>query len=294
MPLSSPPSGSKSSAPGLIRPARRPAGFVPGGPHPAGPQGRPELVPGPGEDLCYLAGDFRIFQRQDGHRWSLDDLVTAHVAAQRVPRPPTRHLDLGCGIGSVLMMLAWRFPQSHATGVEAQPLSAGLARRSLAYNGLSARVQLLEGDFREGLSEGVVAGGYELVTGTPPYFDPARGVQSEKPQCGPCRFEHRGGVEAYCDAAARYMTANGLFVMVAPTDQATRAIDAGKAAGLVPGHRLDVVPRAGKAPLVTVFAFARTSGAASTETLVVRDHESKWTPAFKEVRRAMGMPCAWS
>ncbi len=61
---------------GIVRPARRPPGWVAPGPRPVTPQGRPELWPGPGEDLCYLAGDFRILQRLDGHRWSADDLLS--------------------------------------------------------------------------------------------------------------------------------------------------------------------------------------------------------------------------
>jgi tRNA1(Val) A37 N6-methylase TrmN6 len=40
-------------------------------------------------------------------------------------------LDLGCGIGSVLLMLAWRFPDAAVVGVEAQALSLDLARRSI-------------------------------------------------------------------------------------------------------------------------------------------------------------------
>src|SRR3990170_4343828 len=95
---------------GVVRAARRPAGWRAPGPAPAGPGARPDLHPGPGEDLCFLTGDWRIFQRVGGHRWSLDDLVTAHAAAAAVAAPPARALDLGCGVGSVLMMVAWRFP----------------------------------------------------------------------------------------------------------------------------------------------------------------------------------------
>src|SRR5213079_1658391 len=90
------------------------------------PDGDESLWPGEGEDLCWLAGDWRILQRVDGHRWSLDDLVTAWFAA-RATSPPRTLLDLGCGIGSVLMLLAWRFPALEALGIEAQAMSVDLA-----------------------------------------------------------------------------------------------------------------------------------------------------------------------
>src|SRR5262245_7239106 len=115
--------------PGIVRPARRPRGWCAPGPAPASDGGPP---PGPGEDLCYLSGDWRILQRVRGHRWSLDDLVTAWAAAEETAAtPPARIVDLGCGIGAVLMMVAWRFPAARCVGIEAQAVSVDLARRSL-------------------------------------------------------------------------------------------------------------------------------------------------------------------
>jgi tRNA1(Val) A37 N6-methylase TrmN6 len=83
------------------------------------------------------------------------------------------HIDLGCGIGSVLMMLAWCFPQSEwkSVGIEAQLLSAQLARRSLAYNGAAERVQVRHMDLRETVQVSEYKGAFDLVTGTPPYFN---------------------------------------------------------------------------------------------------------------------------
>src|SRR5262245_12293001 len=122
---------------GIVRPARRPPDWKCAGPLPAtGAWSRPDLQPRADEDLCHLSGDWRILQRIDGKRWSLDDLVTAWLAADELrDTPPRRAADLGCGIGSVLMMIAWRFPSARVVGVEAQEVSVGLARRSLAWNG---------------------------------------------------------------------------------------------------------------------------------------------------------------
>ncbi len=46
----------------------RPVGWVAPGPQPVGVLGRPELVPGEGEELSYLTGDWRLFQLCSGHR----------------------------------------------------------------------------------------------------------------------------------------------------------------------------------------------------------------------------------
>src|SRR5690606_25481434 len=120
-----------------IRPARRPEGWEAPGPKPRGAAGRLHLLPGEDEDLSYLVGDFRLFQKLRGHRWSLDDLVTAWFAARQVEDPSQlRHVDLGCGIGSVLLMISWRHPCAKSIGVEAQTVSAELARRSVEWNGV--------------------------------------------------------------------------------------------------------------------------------------------------------------
>src|SRR6478735_2122678 len=116
---------------GITREARRPAGWVPPGPAPRGADGRADLTPADDEDLCFLTGEWRLFQKQRGHRWSLDDLITAHVAARHVGGS-SRFLDLGCGLGSVLLMMAWKFPHADVTGIEAQADRAAMGRRSIA------------------------------------------------------------------------------------------------------------------------------------------------------------------
>ncbi len=281
---------------GIVRAARRPPGWCAPGPPPATAPD-PALGPRAGEDLCFLAGDWRIFQQIAGHRWSLDDLVTAWVAAEALAdRPPARFVDLGCGIGTVLMLLAWRFPEAAGIGVEAQAASVDLARRSLAWNGIAVRAAVRHADFR---TRAVLAdgGGFDLVTGTPPYLTPGRATASRRAQCGPCHFEERGGVEEYAATAARLLAPGGRFVMCAAAFQHDRVVRGMADAALAIDARTVVVPRDGKAPLFAVYA-ARHAGHGdpapprAARTLVVRDRDGAWTPAFAAVRAAMGMPAA--
>lgn len=280
---------------GIVRGARRPEGWVPAGPTPAGGQGRADLEPAAGEDLCFLCGDWRIFQEIRGHRWSTDDLVTAWVAAGAVgDRAPAQALDLGCGVGSVLMMVAWRFPHARCVGVEAQPARASKARRSLAWNGADARCEVLSGDLRDP-SVLPAEARFALVTGTPPYFPPGEGRESPVEERAPCRHEHRGGVEAYLEAGARWMADEGRFVMCASAGQRERVELGAHGAGLTMVDWVQVVPRAGKAPLVAVFTFAKEPGHRPTpppRTLVVRDEEMRWSPQYERLREEMGMPPA--
>jgi len=287
------PTDSLSPRGGILRAARRPAGWVAAGPAPQTPEEPGDLWPGPGEDLCWLAGNWRILQRLDGHRTSLDDLVTAHLAASLVASPAhSRWLDLGTGVGSVALFLAWRFPQARGLGVEVQALSAAMARRSFAWNGAADRVEIRDGDLRDSaLLAG--QGPFDLVTGTPPYFPIGSGPQSDRTQRAPCRFEHHGGVEAYCEAAARVLAPNAPFVACEAWTQRERVEPAGRAAGLSLTHWREVIPREGKTPLFVVFAMTAASqpGAlVKPSPLVVRDRQGRRTSEFAAVREAMGMP----
>ncbi|WP_050429348.1 tRNA1(Val) (adenine(37)-N6)-methyltransferase [Chondromyces crocatus] len=278
---------------GIVRPARRPPGWVAPGPRPVTPPDRPELWPASGEDLCYLAGDFRILQRVDGHRWSADDLVTAWFAAELTAHaPPRLTVDLGCGIGTVLLCTAWRFPDARCVGVEAQELSAGLAKRSVAWNGLESRCTVRHGDMRDPANlEGI--GAPDLVTGTPPYLPPGTGIESSRVQCGPCRFEHRGGVEVYFEAAARLLAPEGVFVGCSAARQRDRVHQGAEAAGLEMVTWMDAIPREGKTALFSVYAARRPgSGLAFEEKppLVIRGADHRFTASFNGIRRAMGIP----
>lgn len=270
---------------GVIRPARRPEGWQPPGPLPPGDGGDPALQPADDEDLCYLSGEWRLFQKRRGHRWSLDDLVTAHAACELAP-DASAALDLGCGLGSVLLLVAWRTPGLDVTGIEAQPERAAMARRSIAYNGVAARCRVLDGDLRS-----VELGRrFPLVTGTPPYFPAGTGTEAAAVHVSACRFEHRGGVEAYLAAAERHLTDDGVFVMCAATleDDRVRA----SPTSLHPRGLRHVIPRQGKAPLVSVWTFSREPGALRHDALLVRDGAGQWTPAFRGVREVMGLPPA--
>jgi tRNA1(Val) A37 N6-methylase TrmN6 len=255
------------------------------------PADRPDVWPAAGEDLCYLAGDWRILQRVRGHRWSLDDLVTAWFAAEcAATQPPKGIADLGCGIGAVLLLLAWRFPGARCVGIETQPVSAALARRSVAWNGAADRCEVRVGDLRD--PQFVAPDGpFDLVTGTPPYLPLGTASEPTSSQQAFCHLERRGGIEAYCAAAVRLLAPQAPFVVCHSDPPRTHV--AALTAGLAVECERPVIPRAGKAPLFHVFAL-RAAAAAHAPVrlppLVVRDACGQRSAEFRALRAAMGMP----
>jgi tRNA1Val (adenine37-N6)-methyltransferase len=240
-----------------------------------------------------VTSGFRLLQRRRGHRFSIDDLATAWEAA-RGATGAGAFLDLGCGVGSVLLMVAWRLPEARGFGVEAQDESFALARRNVDDNGLAARVTLLHGDLRD-VTRAWPHGPLALVTGTPPYLPLGTALPSPDPQRAAARIELRGGVEDYLAAAARVLAPDGRVVVCADGRAPERVLRGARAAGLVPSRRLDVVPRAGAAgPLFSVWTCGPGAGtnealALEHEVAVMRDEHGARTDAGLAMRRFFGL-----
>lgn len=78
----------------------------------------------------------------------------------------------------------------------------------------SDRITLVQGDLRAPLPPGLAPpGGFDLITGTPPYIPLGGGGSSGRPQKAPCNLETRGGVEGYVEAAAAALAPDGVIVV---------------------------------------------------------------------------------
>jgi tRNA1Val (adenine37-N6)-methyltransferase len=268
---------------------RRPGPLPPGG-----------VEPEDGETLDYLCGHYRIFQYARGHRYSTDDVLTAWYATQWAPRVG-RAADLGSGIGSVAMIVAWRLPGAHLTTIEAQAVSVRLARRSIRYNGLESRFTSLEGDLRD-LTILANEAPFDLVTGSPPYFPQGTATGADHPQAVPARIEVRGSIADYAAAAARILAAGGIFAFVYPAAQIIRAGQAVREAGLTLLRRRDVIFKEGEEPSIALFAAARAidlpvrfseqleTGPIIESPLVIRRRDGSRHPEYAAVRLSFGFP----
>jgi tRNA1Val (adenine37-N6)-methyltransferase len=244
-----------------------------------------------------IAGSFRLWQRKAGHRFSLDDVATAWEAASARP-DAMRALDLGCGIGSVLHMVAHKLPNAQIVGIEAQPISFEMVSRNVARNaGMPERTRLIHGDIREPrvIAEATKDGLFDLVSGTPPYMPLGTSTVSPDPQRAGARVELRGGVEEYLRAASRAVAPNGRIVVCADARTPERVERGAREANLVILRRRDVIPRAVKGALLTVWTCARVDDVPNlpyenAESLVVRDANGARTEQAHALRAFFDIP----
>ncbi len=251
----------------------------------------------PGETLDFLSGRWRIFQYEDGHRFSTDDLLVAWYGTQWAPRV-ARALDLGSGIGSVALTAAWRLPGATFVTVEAQERSARLARKSVAYDGVAERFRIVVGDLRD---PEVLAGEapFDLVLGAPPYFPEGTATPAAHPQAQGARLELRGSIGDYARAAAPHLAPGGHFVCVfpvSPAAQRERAVAALHDAGLALVRTRDVVFREGEPAMLSLFASVRGDDVPAhlvpfvEPPLVIRRRDGSRHPEWAAIRLSLGFP----
>lgn len=264
--------------------------------------------PQEGETDDALTGRFRVLQRKRGHRYSLDDVLTAREALRAVRRAGLRagegatvaaHLDLGCGLGSVLLMCAHHLEATQHVGIEAQAISFDLVTRNVARNGLGDRVTLHHGDLRDEatqtLARATAPEGFDLVTGTPPYAPPGTATPSPDPQRAFARVEMRGGIEDYLAAAAALVRPDGHVVVCGAATTIERARQGARDAELDILRRVDAHPREGRPPLFCVWTLAPRSGVRDdrevvVERFVARDAAGARTDAYFDLRAFFGLP----
>jgi tRNA1(Val) A37 N6-methylase TrmN6 len=273
-------------------------GWTKPGPIPPGALGHGPAIEA-GETLDAISGHFRIFQLENGHRFSTDDVLTAWYGTTWCPSARTV-LDLGSGIGAVGMIAAWRLPGARCVTVEAQEESVRLARKSARWNGLEERYEIRQGDFRDPTILRAEER-FDLVLGSPPYFPPGSGLEGDHPQKIACRFEMRGTISDYCATAAQHLQGGGFFACifpVAPAEQEKRVHEAARAAGLSIARWRPVVLREDERPLLGLFGMMQSTDlpdAMRTQTwteppLIIRNREGAVHPEYSAVKLAFGFP----
>lgn len=119
------------------------------------------------ERLDYLlAEDLRIIQSPSVFSFSLDAVLLARFA--HVPIRSGEIVDLCAGNGVIPLFLSAR-TKANITAIELQERLADMARRSIHYNQLQDRIDVIQGDVI-GIAEKIGYEKYNLVTCNPPYF----------------------------------------------------------------------------------------------------------------------------
>lgn len=168
------------------------------------------LLKGMEVTLDDLQNGYFLYQRTEGFRFGVDAVLLSDFAA--VNRGECV-LDMGTGTGIIPILLAAKTKGEHFTGLEIQEESAVIARESVAYNKLSERVEILQGDIKQA-SEQFGREVFDVVTSNPPYMIAGHGLRNEADALYAARHEVSCTFEDLCREAFGVLKQNGRMYLI--------------------------------------------------------------------------------
>ena len=165
----------------------------------------------PGERIDELQRNgYRIIQNPERFCFGMDAVLLSGFARAKKQE---RCLDLGCGNGIIPILMEAKTEGKHFTGLEIQPESADMARRSVALNGLQDRIDIVEGDIKDA-SKIFGASSFHVVTTNPPYMTAQHGLTNVYEAKTIARHEVLCNLEDIIRESARLLMPGGRFYMV--------------------------------------------------------------------------------
>jgi tRNA1(Val) A37 N6-methylase TrmN6 len=158
-----------------------------------------------------LDGRVQVAQSADGYRVAVDAVL---LAAAVDPAPGAAVLDLGCGVGSVGLCLAWRRPDLAITGLDREPVFAAAARANAALNGFSARLGILQADLRAPLPRQ-----FDAVAMNPPYLKAGKATVSAHPLKAAATAESEAKLADWVAAARDALKPGGVLTLIHRADR---------------------------------------------------------------------------
>lgn len=117
---------------------------------------------------------YKIIQHPDKFCFGMDAVLLSGFASVCEGE---KVLDLGTGTGILPILLEAKYPGEHYIGLEIQAESAEMARRSVIYNDLQDKIDIIEGDIKEA-SKIFGKASMDVITSNPPYMTNHHGLKN--------------------------------------------------------------------------------------------------------------------
>ncbi len=153
---------------------------------------------------------YRIIQDRERFCFGMDAVLLSGFAKVKKGE---RVLDLGTGTGIIPILLEAKTEGGYFAGLEIQPESADMARRSVALNHLSQKIEIVEGDIKEA-SEIFGGAAFHVITTNPPYMTENHGLKNPKDAKAVARHEVLCTLDDVLRESAKVLMPQGRFYMI--------------------------------------------------------------------------------
>lgn len=187
-------------------------------------------------------------------RLSTDSMVLADFAD--FPNH-SRICDLGCGCGTLALLMAAKNSTLNVTGVEILAEPAEFAKQNTEKNGLSDRLSILHADFRDRTV--LPSGAFDGIICNPPYFPVESGFLSRSAALSHARSEENCTLSQLAEVCGRILRFSGRAFFVYKPERLCDLFVALRQNGLEP-KRLQFVRHSANKPVSLVLVEARRGG----------------------------------
>lgn len=226
---------------------------------------------------------YGIIQRKGAFCFGMDAVLLSGFAAVRKGE---RVLDLGTGTGIIPILLTAKTEGEHFTGLEIQEESADMARRSVRYNCLEDKVDIVTGDIVEA-SRLFALASFDVVTSNPPYMNDAHGLKNPGDAKAIARHEVKCTLDEVVREGTRVLRPGGRFFMVHRPRRLIEIIQTMKQYGLEPKRLKFVHPYADREANMVLIEAVRGGGALLKvePPVIVFDEQGEYS---QEIRTTYG------
>lgn len=232
----------------------------------------PDDVFDPETETLEPIGPYTFIQKRSGNRYTQDCVLLVDFVLENIGKG-SKIIDLGTGTGIMPVLIAAKTAagvtscETEITGIEVVDGCAALAERNVRLNGLSSRIKIVTGDFRNlGMtpcgSADYPEGAFDIVISNPPYTKAGAGRQSPDPARRIGRSEVMGGLKDLLTASSYLAGRHGRMFFVFPVARMNEMLFDMKALGLGPLRilREGVTPCDGKNAKIFLIEAGRVCG----------------------------------
>ena len=187
-------------------------------------------------------------------------------------------VDLGTGTGILPILLEAKTQGKRFVGLEIQEESADMARRSVEYNGIGDKVEIVTGDIKEA-SKIFGAASFDVVTCNPPYMIAQHGLQNEGDAKTIARHEVLCTLEDVVTQTAKLLKPQGRCYFVHRPFRLVEILTMMSAKGIEPKRMRLVYPYVDKEPNMVLLEAVQGGGPQLTvlPALVVYNPDGSYT-----------------
>ena len=224
---------------------------------------------------------YKIIQHPDKFCFGMDAVLLSDFACVNEGE---NALDLGTGTGILPILLEAKYKGNHYSGLEIQTESVKMARRSVLYNNLQDKIDIIEGDIKEAsLIFGKAS--MEVVTSNPPYMTNHKGLKNPNDAKAIARHELLCSLDDVVREAAAVLKPRGRAYFVHRPSRLVEIFEAMRQYRLEPKRMRLVYPYVDKEPNMVLVEGVRGGGSKLTveSPLIVYDAPGRYTEEILKI-----------